>query len=76
MVIQIQKNLSLLIWPSVSDGQKTESLKDVSFIGMSLYVKKKVDITWILSVTAHINCNGARCLINVVYLASCAFIRS
>ena len=29
-----------------------------------------------LSVTSHINCIVARCLINVVYLMACAFIRS
>ena len=27
-------NLSALIWLSVSDGRKTDSLKDVSFIGI------------------------------------------
>ena len=30
----------------------------------------------ILSVTSHINCIVARCLIKVVYLTTCAFIRS
>ena len=29
-----------------------------------------------LSVTSHINCTVASCLINVVYLMACAFIRS
>ena len=29
-----------------------------------------------LSVTSHINCIVARCLINIVYLTVCAFIRS
>ena len=29
-----------------------------------------------LSVTSHINCSVARCLINVIYLTECAFIRS
>ena len=29
-----------------------------------------------LSVTYHINCIAARCLINMVYLTACAFIRS
>ena len=28
------ENLSSLIWPTVSDGQKTDSSKDVSFIGI------------------------------------------
>ena len=32
--------------------------------------------SWILSVTIHINCIVASCLINVVYLTACAFIRS
>ena len=30
----------------------------------------------VLSVTSHINCIVARCLIKVVYLTACAFIRS
>ena len=30
----------------------------------------------ILSVTVHFKCSVARCLINFVYLAPCAFIRS
>ena len=29
-----------------------------------------------LSVTSHINCSIAFCLINIVYLTLCAFIRS
>ena len=35
-------------------------------------------LTWenVLSVTIHINCSIARCLINLVYLTACAFIRS
>ena len=31
---------------------------------------------YLLSVTSHINGSVARCLINVVYLAACAFISS
>ena len=30
----------------------------------------------LLSVTSHINCIVAHCLINVAYLSACAFIRS
>ena len=30
---------------------------------------------WELTFTSHINCIVARCLINVVYLTACAFIR-
>ena len=34
------------------------------------------NIIWSLSVTSHINCIFAHCLINIVYLMACAFIRS
>ena len=40
-------------------------------IVISLYV-----MHLILSVTSHINCIIARCLIDVFYLMACAFIRS
>ena len=38
--------------------------------------KHKRDRQNYLSVTSHINCIVARCLIKVVYLTACAFIRS
>ena len=40
---------------------------------LTLIMEKSIDLE---RVTSHINCIVARCLINVVYLTACAFIRS
>ena len=50
------ENLRLLIWLSVSDGQKTDSSKDVSFIGIHDYLmglaQKYFLVTWFKCISA------------------------
>ena len=54
------------VWPDCVQRSSPITVFPVSYSGKY----------FVLSVTSHMNCVAARCLINVVYLTACSFIRS
>ena len=66
----------LFFFDTIDTKNEYSNIKWLQYMLSVITVFPLLFIYVLLSVTSHINCIVARCLINVVYLRVCAFIRS